>query len=118
MNTASKALVDAMWCAAGHTPQSLLVRTGSSCTCLPMQNLSKPLSSGICMYAFETSPFSSRNISILPCPSSLVTGSIVILLSFVFTVASLMIGPAILCHPFLPRSLTVLLRGDFGSVNA
>ncbi len=68
--------------------------------------------------AEEGLAFSSRNISILPCPSSLVTGSIVIFLSFVFTVASLMIGPAILCHPFLPRSLTVLYRGDFGSVNA
>src|SRR5450759_5442304 len=53
-----------------------LVSVGISSTGRPTQKRSKPRSSGIWKYALATSPSGSRKISILPWPSSLVTGSI------------------------------------------
>ena len=47
-NTPSSALVEQRWWAPGHTPQSLEVSLFSSSTDRPMQNFSKPLSSGTC----------------------------------------------------------------------
>src|ERR1035437_6368139 len=67
-----------MWGASGQTPQMRLVNVGISSTGRPTQKRSKPRSSGIWKYALATSPSGSRKISILPWPSSLVTGSIVI----------------------------------------
>ncbi len=65
-------------CASGQTPQMRDVMRGISSTGRPSQNFSNPRSSGTWKKQSATSPASSRKISILPWPSSRVTGSMLI----------------------------------------
>ena len=76
--TASAALAAAAWCASGHTPQMRGVISGISSIGRPSRNFSNPRSSGMTRYADSTEPASSRNMSMRPCPSSRVMGSMLI----------------------------------------
>jgi hypothetical protein len=74
----SQALAEARRWLTGQMPQTRAMSEGISVYGLPSQNFSKPRTCVTCSRASLTWPSSSRCSVILPCPSTRVTGLIVI----------------------------------------